>query len=143
MAVTFPATGGKAMAVDHNDVQATVEKFFSALAAGDLASCEELFTDDAVVWHNFDELEQPKSDALAALSGFAHVQAEFDIIGRDFVDNTCIQRHVVRLSLPDGSMVTMPAIQRICCLQGRISRIDEYLDSAQLGPLVQALQAGA
>jgi hypothetical protein len=143
MAVTFPATESKAMAVDHNDVQATVDKFFSALAAGDLATCEELFTDDAVVWHNFDQLEQSKSDALAALSGFAHVQPEFDIIGRDFVGSTCIQRHVVRLSLPNGSMVTMPAIQRICCLQGRISRIDEYLDSAHLGPVVQALQAGA
>ena len=131
------------MAVDQNDVQATVDKFFSALAAGDLATCEALFTDDAVVWHNFDELEQPKKDALAALSGFAHVQAEFDIIGRDLVGSTCIQRHVVRLSLPDGSTLTMPAIQRICCQQGRISRIDEYLDSAQLGPLVQALQAGA
>lgn len=131
------------MAENHNDVAATVDKFFTALAAGDQSTCEALFTDDAVVWHNIDQVEQPKSDALAALSGLAHLQAHFEIVGRDFADNTCVQRHVVRMSLPNGDVAAIPAIQRISVVDGRIRRIDEYMDSAQMMAAIQALQAGA
>jgi len=132
------------MASNHNDVQATVEKFFSALAVGDRATCEELFTDDAVIWHNYDQLDQPKSEALQALSGLAQLRPQFDLVGRDFTDDgSCVQRHVVRLTLPDGEAAAIPAIQRIYFLEGRIRRIEEYMDSAQMAAAVQALQAGA
>jgi ketosteroid isomerase-like protein len=142
MAVTGLMKESEPMA-DHRDVQTTVDKFFAALATGDQATCQALFTDDAVVWHNYTQQEQPKSDALAALAGLAALQARFDIVGRDFADNTCVQRHVVRMSLPNGEVAAIPAIQRISCVDGRIQRIDEYMDSAQMMAAMQALQAGA
>ncbi|WP_424747764.1 DUF4440 domain-containing protein, partial [Mycobacterium sp.] len=98
------------MADERNDVQATVDKFFTALATGDQTTCEALFTDDAVVWHNYTQQEQPKSEALAALAGLAQMQAEFHIVGRDFTDDTCVQRHVVRVTLPNGEVAAIPAI---------------------------------
>jgi ketosteroid isomerase-like protein len=130
------------MADNHGDVLTTVDKFFTALATGDQATCQALFTDDAVVWHNYTQQEQPKDDALAALAGLAHLQAHFDIVGRDLVDNTCVQRHIVRMSLPNGEVAAIPAIQRISCVDGRIQRIEEYMDSAQMAAAMQALQAG-
>ncbi|MEM6108766.1 nuclear transport factor 2 family protein [Mycobacterium sp. 050272] len=130
------------MADKHNGVQATVDKFFTALATGDHTTCEALFTDDAVVWHNYTQQEQPKSEALAALAGLAAMRAEFHIVGRDFTDDTCVQRHVVRVTLPNGEVAAIPAIQRISLSGGRIRRIDEYMDSAQMAAAMQALQAG-
>lgn len=130
------------MADEHNDVAATVDKFFTALATGDQTTCEALFTDDAVVWHNYTQQEQPKSDALAALAGLAQMRAEFEIVGRDFTDDICIQRHVVRVTLPNGDVAAIPAIQRISLSGGRIRRIEEYMDSAQMAAAIQALQAG-
>jgi ketosteroid isomerase-like protein len=130
------------MADKHNDVAATVDKFFTALATGDQATCEALFTDDGVVWHNYTQQELPKSQALAALAGLAQMQAEFHIVGRDFTDDTCIQRHVVRVTLPSGDVAAIPAIQRISLSGGRIRRIEEYMDSAQMAAAMQALQAG-
>lgn len=130
------------MADSHNDVQATVDKFFTALATGDHATCEALFTDDAVVWHNYTQQEQPKSEALAALAGLAQMRAEFQVVGRDFTDDTCIQRHVVRVTLPNGEAAAIPAIQRISFSGRRIRRIEEYMDSAQMAAAMQALQAG-
>jgi ketosteroid isomerase-like protein len=143
VAVTGLINESEIMAENHSDVLATVDKFFTALATGDQATCEALFTDDAVIWHNYDKVEQPKTEALAALAGLAHLQARFDIVGRDFADNTCVQRHVVRLSLPNGEVAAIPAIQRISLADGRIQRIDEYMDSAQMMAAMQALQAGA
>ncbi len=130
------------MADKHNDVAATVDKFFTALATGDQATCEALFTDDAVVWHNYTQQEQPKSEALAALAGLAQMRAEFEIIGRDLSEDTCVQRHVVRVTLPNGEVAAIPAIQRISFADGRIRRIEEYMDSAQMAAAIQALQAG-
>src|ERR1700728_3357696 len=108
------------MVENHNDVLATVQKFFGALQSGDIAACEALFTDDGVVWHNYDQLDQPKSEALAALGGLAQLQPQFEVVGRDIVDDVCVQRHVVHVVLGDGQVASIPAIQRISCADGRI-----------------------
>lgn len=123
-----------------NDVLATVEKFFTALQNGDIATCEALFTDDGVIWHNYDRIEQPKAEALAAIGGLAALRPTFEIVGRDVLPDGCVQRHVVQVSLPNGA-AEIPAIQRISCVDGRISRIEEYMDSAQMAAAMQALHA--
>ena len=126
-----------------SEVLHTVNQLFAALEAGDLSAATALFHDDAVVWHNYTQQEQPKSEALAALAGLAQMQPEFHIVGRDFTDDTCVQRHVVRVTLPNGEVAAIPAIQRISLSGGRIRRIEEYMDSAQMAATMQALQAGA
>jgi ketosteroid isomerase-like protein len=130
------------MANDHQDVLSTVDKFVEALSTGDAASLDALFTDDAVIWHNYDQVSQPVAAALAALAGLAALQPRYEIAGRDVVDGACIQRHVVHVTLPGGESAAIPAIQRISLADGRIRRIDEYMDSAQMAAAMQAMQAG-
>jgi hypothetical protein len=127
----------------NNDVVGTVDKFFAALFAGDVAECNALFTDDGVVWHNYDQQEQPKAEALAALAGLGQLNPTFEIVGRDIAGDTLVQRHVIRIALPGGNEASIPALQRISCVGGRIQRIDEYMDSAQMGAAMAALQAPA
>jgi ketosteroid isomerase-like protein len=115
-----------------NDAPAVVEDFFSALERGDMTACAMLFTDDAIVWHNYDQVEQPKAEALSALAALAPARMHFEDIVRDMDGEICIQSHTVRLSSPDGRSTTFPAIQRIRLQGGRIRRIDEYLDSAHI-----------
>ncbi|MDT7701268.1 MAG: hypothetical protein QOJ30_3593 [Pseudonocardiales bacterium] len=124
------------------DVLTIVERFFTALQNGDIATCEELFTDDGVIWHNYDRIEQPKAEALAALGGLAGLRPTFEIVGRDVLPDGCVQRHVVQVSLPNGD-AAIPAMQRISCVNGRISRIEEYMDSAQMAAAMQALHAAS
>jgi ketosteroid isomerase-like protein len=129
------------MAEKHDDVLATVEQFVAALTTGDAATLYALFTDDAVIWHNYDQVGQPAREALAALAGLVVLQPRYEIAGRDIVDNACVQRHVVHITLPGGQPASIPAIQRISVVDGRIRRIDEYMDSAQMAAAVQAVQA--
>jgi ketosteroid isomerase-like protein len=119
-----------------------VDRFFGALFTGDQATCQALFHDDGVVWHNYDQVEQPKNDALAALAGVAALNPQFELVGRDVIADGLVQRHVIHIALPQGGKVSIFAVQRIAISDGRISRIDEYMDSAQLGAAMQALQAG-
>lgn len=113
------------------EVLATVDRFFAALAAGDLATCGEIFTDDAVVWHNYDLAEQPKGVALQVFEGLGAMGITFDVVRRYVVPDGCIQQHVVRRTDADGVTREVAAIQRIVCRDGRISRIDEYMDLMQ------------
>lgn len=126
----------------HHDVLVTVDKFVEALSTGDAACLDSLFTDDAVIWHNYDKSSQPARQALAALAPLAALQPRYEIAGRDVVDGACIQRHVVHLTLPGGEPASIPAIQRIAMVDGRIRRIDEYMDSTQMAAAIQAMQAG-
>jgi ketosteroid isomerase-like protein len=130
------------MTDNHHDVLSTVEKFVEALSTGDAACLDALFTDDAVIWHNYDQVGQPAREALAALAPLAALQPRYEIAGRDVVDGACIQRHVVHITLPGGEPASIPAIQRIALADGRIQRIDEYMDSAQMAAAIQAMQAG-
>jgi ketosteroid isomerase-like protein len=130
------------MTDNHHDVLSTVDKFVEALSTGDAARLDALFTDDAVIWHNYDQVGQPAREALAALAPLAALQPRYEIAGRDVVDGACIQRHVVHITLPGGEPASIPAIQRIAMADGRIRRIDEYMDSAQMAVAIQAMQAG-
>jgi ketosteroid isomerase-like protein len=131
------------MTTDHNDPPEIADKFFAALQAGDMASCEALFTDDGVVWSNWDQAEKPPRVAMAAVAGLAQLRVRYEITGRDVLDDICVQRHVAHVPLPSGQVASIPAINRMLCRDGRIARIDEYMDSAQMASVVQALQAGS
>ena len=131
------------MADSQQNVSSTVDRFVDALSTGNAGILHALFTDDAVIWHNYDQLAQPAAAALGALAGLAALRPRYEIIGRDVVDSACIQRHVVHLTLPGGQAASIPAIQRISVSDGLIRRIDEYMDSAQMLVAVQALQAGS
>jgi ketosteroid isomerase-like protein len=125
---------------DHHKILSTVDEFVDALSVGDTAGLRALFTDDAVIWHNYDQVGQPAMEAISALAPLAALQPRYEITGRDVVDGACIQRHVVHLTLPGGESAAIPAIQRIAVTDGRIRRIDEYMDSGQVAAVVQAMQ---
>lgn len=139
--MTGRTTEASPMAENQHDVLAVVERFVAALTTGDAVSLDALFTDDAVIWHNYDQVKQPARQALAALAGLAALAPRYEIAGRDLVGDACVQRHVVHLTLPGGQQASIPAIQRISVVHGQIRRIDEYMDSAQMAAAMQALQA--
>jgi ketosteroid isomerase-like protein len=110
-----------------------IDRFFRQLEAGAIDDCLELFADDAVVWHNYDDVEQTPAEAMAPLRGLGGLGATFCVLRRYSVPDGCIQQHVVQRRTPGGETVELHAIQRICVEDGKIARIDEYMDTAQAG----------
>lgn len=127
------------VSTEREKLLAALDGFFGALEHGDIGRCKTYFTDDAVIWHNYDQLEHPKDLALDALAHIAYLNPRFEVGGRDLLGNTCFQRHTVVLQLPQGRVVRFPAMQRIEFVGNRIARIDEYLDSAQIAAAADAL----
>jgi ketosteroid isomerase-like protein len=122
--------------VSPDEIATLAESFFAAIEAGDLETVRRLYASDAVVWHNFDNLEQTVDDNLAVLAWMVRTVADrqYDEVRRIIVDDGFVQQHVLRGKAPGGRL-EMPAMMRVVVADGRVTRVEEYLDSAHAAVL--------
>jgi ketosteroid isomerase-like protein len=116
------------------------DTFYQSLTSGDITGCERLFAHDAVIWHNFTLTEQSPGDALAQAAALASLNAEFELTERVLLADGWLQQHRFHFPFADGSE-TLAAIQRVRVKDGLIARVDEYMDTGQLGRIGQKAQA--
>ena len=114
------------------------DDIFGAIEKGDVEGVRAVYAPGAVIWHNFDQVEQSVDDNLRVLGWMCSTfpTRSYDEVRRHEWDTGFVQQHVLRLTKKDGSVVELP-----CCIvaevvDGKITRIDEYLDSAQSARLV-------
>jgi ketosteroid isomerase-like protein len=100
-----------------------------------IAAC---YAPDARIWHNFDGVEQTVEEQLAATRWLNDrlTNLKYDIVARHSFDGGYVQQHVVHGTLVNGGEAfSMPACMNVTIRDGRIARLDEYLDSSHLKPL--------
>ena len=117
---------------------AVAERFFAAIPKGDLDAVRAIYADDAVIWHNNDGLEQNREQNLAVLAWVVKNIAElrYEDVRRFPTANGFVQQHVLRGRAPGGAPLEVPACIVCAVANGRITRLDEYLDSAHVAPLL-------
>lgn len=113
------------------------QRLFSAIEAGDTAAITELYDPDVRIWHNYDGIEQTREENLRILGWMAKNVGDlrYEEIRRDEIPGGFVQRHVLRGIGPSGQAFAMPACLFGFVRDGRIVRIEEYLDSAQTAAL--------
>ena len=119
--------------MDAADINALADRIFAAIEAGDVAAVRAIYADDVSVWHNFDQVEQDREQNLRTL-GWMHAHASglrYTEVRRIVLDHGFVQQHVLRAVAPDGTEMAIPAMLHVHCADGRITRIEEYLDPAQ------------
>lgn len=116
----------------------TAERLMAAITAGDIDAVRSIYAPDAVIWHNNDGLEQSVDDNLRVLRWVVrHIaNLRYEQIRRQRTDAGFVQQHVLRGTAPNGKDVTIPACLVCTVRDGRITRLEEYLDSAHLAPLM-------
>jgi ketosteroid isomerase-like protein len=119
--------------VTAHDTLDLADRFFTAIEAGDIATLTELYAPEVKVWHNYDQVEQGRDVNLKVLKWLTrHVpDMRYEEIRRELLPDGFLQQHILRGTAPDGSALEVPAILRIYCTDGTITRIEEYLDTAQ------------
>jgi ketosteroid isomerase-like protein len=112
-------------------------RFFDAVQTGDIDAARAIYADDAVIWHNDDRREQPAAENLQVLAWMARNIPEraYTEVRRDVVPGGFVQQHVLRGTTRWGARVELPAMVRVWCEDGRITRLDEYYDSAHTAVL--------
>ncbi|NDZ95237.1 nuclear transport factor 2 family protein [Streptomyces sp. SID6673] len=113
------------------------DRFFMAIEAGDGDTVRAMYADDAVIWHNEDRTTQTVDENLRVLRWLSRTVAalRYRDIHRIVHDGGFVQQHVLTGVLTDGTELSIPAALFVTVTDGMICRIDEYADSAHLGPL--------
>ncbi len=109
-------------------------RLFDAIAGGRIDDVRALYAPDAVIWHNHDGVEQTVAENLTTLGWIAtHLgDVEYTQVRRQFTADGFVQQHVLMATNRRGERVAVPACIVATVREGRITRIDEYLDSAHV-----------
>lgn len=116
------------------------DRMFAAIERGDGAALAALWSDDVVVWRQGGGRDRDKPRALKVIEWFVEATAErrYEVLDRQVFDGGFVQQHIVHATDRTGA----PLSFRACLVvkvtpDGLISRIDEYLDPADLEPLTR------
>jgi ketosteroid isomerase-like protein len=98
------------------------------------------YAPDARIWHNSDGAEQGVEENLRVLRWVDDrlKNRKYEIVSRRSFDGGFVQQHVLSGTLRNGNSFSMPACLVVTISDGRIARLDEYLDTAHVQPLLQA-----
>jgi len=120
-----------------NDV---ANRMFDAIQRGEIGALAALWSDDVTVWRQGGGRDRDKQRALKVIEWFvdATVDRRYEVLDRQLFDGGFVQQHNVHASAKNGTPLTF----RACLLvkvdsDGLVTRIDEYLDPADLTLLMQ------
>jgi ketosteroid isomerase-like protein len=120
---------------NENEMNALAERMKRAYEQDDIDAVVACYTPDARIWHNIDGVEQTVQDQVGAMRWLNEKLKNLrqEILTRDFFDGGYVQQYVVHGTLVDGGgTFRMPLCMRVIVRDGRVARLDEYLDSAHL-----------
>ncbi|MFV0260802.1 MAG: nuclear transport factor 2 family protein [Acidimicrobiales bacterium] len=117
--------------------EAALDRLVDAITTGDADAVRALYHPDARIWHNFDQVEQTVDENLLTLAWMIEQLPErrYEQIVRWPIDGGTVQQHVLRGTTAGGVDVDMPACLFAWVDGDRITRIEEYVDTAQAAAL--------
>jgi uncharacterized protein len=115
------------------------ERFVGAIQSGDVETVRACYAPDAKLWHNTDGIEQTVDQNMKVLGWFIRKlpNRTYRILRREALSDGFMQQHVLEATLPDGTDFKMSACVITRVQNGVITRLDEYLDSAEAAVLNQ------
>ncbi len=120
---------------EESEIRDMARRFFDAIEAGDIETMRSSFAPDAEIWHNTDELivtrdqtAQTLTSMVARIKDRKYADRQLTAFAGGFV-----QQHVLTgVRVHDDVAVRLPCAI-ICKVEnGRITRLDEYFDSAHV-----------
>lgn len=110
----------------------------AAITAGDVAAVDALYHDDAVVFQNTSGATLSKRKMLGVIRFLATGVSElrYEDVRVQPTPTGFVQQHVLACTSQSGVPVRAHACLVATVEDGRIRRLDEYLDAAAIAPLM-------
>ena len=123
-----------------NDMNVLADRLMRAIETGDLETARACYGPDARIWHNFDGLAQTVDENLRTLKWMDKrlTNRRYEVLSRHVFEGGYVQQHVLHGTLNNKEAFTMPACLVVTVKDGKIARLDEYLDTAHTLPLRRA-----
>ncbi len=118
--------------LDETSMHDIADRLLAAITAGDADAVRAIYAIDARIWHNFDQRDQTVDENLATLVDLHRRAANlrYTEIRRFPSPGGFVQQHVLTGDAKGGAL-RIPAMIRFWVVDGRIARLEEYLDTAQ------------
>lgn len=117
---------------DTNQILSLAKRLFDGIEAGNIGVLREVYAPDVEIWHNTDGQVQTADDNVKTLEGFVGRISNRRYTNRRLqaFPGGFVQQHVLTGTRKDGAQVSLPACIVCKVAGGRITRLDEYFDSA-------------
>lgn len=114
------------------EIEAFAEKFVDAVQRGDADYMRQCYAPNGVIWHNTDNVEQTIDDNVKVLEWFIRTlpDRKYTVLRRETIPHGFVQQHILSATLPNGEPWKMDACVVVKMEDGKIVRLDEYIDSA-------------
>jgi ketosteroid isomerase-like protein len=119
--------------VTETEILAFADRFIDAIERGDADAVRACYAPDAKIWHNTDKIEQTVDQNVKSVAWFGRKlpKRNYRIVRREALKDGFLQQHVLEAELPDGGAWSLSACVVIRMKDGLITRLDEYIDSAE------------
>jgi ketosteroid isomerase-like protein len=115
------------------------DRLVGAIAVGDSDGVRAIYAPDAEIWHNFDQRNQTVDENVATMADL-HARATglaYTEIRRFLSPGGFVQQHVL-IGEGKGGTLRLPAMIRFWVADGRVTRLEEYVDTRQAMVLYKA-----
>jgi ketosteroid isomerase-like protein len=122
-----------------SEIEALARRFFDCAEAGDIDGLVACYSADARIWHNTDEAEQSPAENAETLKGFVQriSNRRYAVRRLHVFPGGFVQQHVLEGVRQDGAPVALPACIVCTVSDGKITRLDEYFDSARVATFLK------
>lgn len=122
---------------NEGDPVAIAKRLIECVTSGDVDGVEALYHDDIRCWRNLDGRELAKRQALKIVRFLGTLRdLRYDDIRIAPTPAGFVQQHTLCCTGPKGEDVRVAACLVAAVEGARITRIDEYVDSAAMAPLM-------
>ncbi len=114
-----------------------LDRFFGSMQPCDTGMLRDCLTEDAIVWHSFDRKAMRPDDVAKTWEGMATAYPERGVtdVRRQQTSTGYVQQHLFVVRAKDGVRKAWPVCIVVRVQDGRIARLDEYIDlSAAFDP---------
>lgn len=117
------------------ELRALCQRFFDAIERSDYGEVALLYAPEFRIWVNLTGTESSAEENLAALRDGAslHRRRTYDDRTVDTFEGGFVVQYSVNVVAHSGRRTSLSACLVAQCRDGRITRIDEYLDSGKFG----------
>ena len=121
-----------------DDFLALANRFLEALNNNDGDTVREVYDPEARIWHSFHPDGYQSIEENVKTLNWMHrklPKLHYDLLRLEALADGYLQQHVLRGEMEDGTKVELHACA-ICTVEnGRITRLEEYLDPSQVSAL--------
>jgi ketosteroid isomerase-like protein len=127
------------------DAEQVASELARIVRAGDAVALAELYAPDVRMWYSIGNAERTREEGLAGARLLFEITQDRrqECVRVTRTETGYVSQYHLHATLQDGQQLRIPSCIVVTVDDGRISRLEEYMDAITAGPLLALLRGAA